>query len=247
MPRRNHRSPDGGGAPRPEDLVALSRGCKTRSYASQPRRSSSVGWSSGIRSKRPRLPSREEHELAFRGDCEEQGLLFNARGCETSYVALRTAVLRGFGCGETAFRTTNAERAAAMRNSGRERCERTMQRHHRRLQRMGLLMVGHVHRGRGASGFRDCLHLRLVQTYVAPPKGPEEGAFGPTPPLVPEQHLSAPAAPAEPDPPPLHGGGEGTENDSAGGELSAWEQRVLETLSLPRDHPRRQLQRQRRG
>lgn len=238
------RKPSGGSSPRPEDLIALSRGCKTGSYASRPRRSSSVGFSSGIsRPRRPRLPGRAEHELAFRADCDEHGIVFNARGCETSYQALRTAVLRGFGCGSAQYRTTNTERAAAMRNAGRARCERTMQRHHRRLQRMGLLMVGHVHRGRGAAGFRDCLHLRLVQSYVTPPKGPEEGPFGPTPPLVPERHLIAPAAPADDVPPPTSGGGEGSDEEQDGGELSAWEQQMLATLSLPVDHPSRQAAR----
>ena len=195
--------------------------------APDPRRSSSVGSSIGVRRGRtPRQLSREEHELSFRKLRERQGVNFNARGCETSYQAYLSAVIRARACGSAAFNTTNGQRSQAMDKRGRGRCARTLQRHHRLLELMGLMVVGRVRR-RDRPGYPDrCLRLRLIQSYVAPPTAPGVGPSD-TPPLVPAT-ASDSAGFAGKRPPPASPAGNGSDEEvtrirtdwtGAGGEL----------------------------
>jgi len=149
-----------------------------------------------------------EFEERFRAFQAARGVRFSRRGCRTVYVVYLGLCRRQRGCGEWRFETTNAQRATAMRQLGRERCERTVQRAHRLLGAMGLAAVEHVRRGGATAGFRDCLRVRIIASFVTPPFGGQRRGLRPTPPL-PRTALSAPPAAAGGRPPPLRGGGNG--------------------------------------
>lgn len=196
-------------------------------YGSKPRRSSSVGSSGGI--SRARWISREEHERLFRAQREQAGIRFSARGCETSWQAYRTAFVRSRACGKLAWQTTNNERAAALVNAGRPRHARTLQRHHALLCELGLLMTRHVRRGRATPGFRDCLHLRLVQSFVIPPTA---GTPGLTATGVPRTATASETAgfAGRDHPPPLCGGVGTGEEPAVEVEVSDQAQRWASSL-----------------
>jgi hypothetical protein len=167
----------------------------------------------------------------FRAQRLEAGINFSARGCETSYIAYRTAFRRSRATRELGWNTTNGQRATAMDKAGRARCARTMQRHHALLGELGLLMTRHVHRGRNRSGFRDCVHLRLVQSFDIPPTagGPSPTGKGAPPPKT----ASATADCVGRDhPPPLRDGVGNDEETAIEEELSPWGARLLRKMGI---------------
>ena len=158
---------------------------------------------------------------------KEQGVLVNARGLQTRWVAYR-GILKHARARGTQLRSTNAQRARSMELHGRPRCERTMQRVHSDLTAMGLVVIRPIRRGGATPGFRDCLQLRLLETYVTPPKGAgEEESSNDDSPALPTASVQ-PAEPAREDPPP-GGGGKGDEEDGD----DEWAAQVLRTFAQP--------------
>lgn len=243
---------------RPGDLAPAAATRDAPRYGSQARRSSSVGSSNTIRRRRrrpagakPKSITREEHERRFRELLAEtpsphtgaSSTQFSQRACDTSYALLRAEIIRARGCKSLVWQTTNAQQAIAIKREGRGRCSRTVQRHLRTLERMGLLTVTHVRRGRATPGYRDCLRLRLVQGFVTPSKlGEREEEPSATTLSFPGQTATeiAPAAPARPDPPPLaavNGSDEDQEVDTRSPEQvqadDEWAEMVLRRFSDP--------------
>lgn len=241
------RPPGGPQSVRPQDLVALSRGATLSRYGSAPRRSSSVGSSVGRSRSRSRWICREEFDRRYAllraaqagrkiGDREDQGFV-SERGRETRWVAFRTVWRHTRASGTLDFRTTTPQRARAMELAGRARSDRTVQRVHRDLAAMGLVVTRHVHRGRATPGFRDCLHLRLVESYVTPPSAAEEGEQSSPSSSAPPTTGIAPPPAADPDPPPAAAVGTEEmelESEPVSEEADRWAQMMLARLERRR-------------
>lgn len=217
------------------DLVAMSRGGHASGYGSSgrpKRRSSSVGSSYSRRKtlSRARWICREDFDRRFAEhnpppeDTGGIGYWQWKRGRETRWIAYR-ALFRLSRSRGTALHTTNAQTVRRLEKARLSRCERTAQRVHQDLMGMGIVVVRHVHRGGSTPGFRDCLHLRLVDTYVTPSvrtDSPEQaqGESGP------KTASAAPASPADDGAPPRSGGASAEEIGS--GEVSELSDRGVE-------------------
>jgi hypothetical protein len=73
------------------------------------------------------------------------------------------------------FYTTNGQRARALEQDGRPRCNRTVQRAHQQLRAMGLLRRAHVKRGGSRRGERDCLRVNMMSFVTPPSAAPAKG------------------------------------------------------------------------
>jgi hypothetical protein len=114
-------------------------------------------------------------ERLWRKDCEAQDVQVSERSLETGWAHYR-ALCRTFRAKGQGYHTSQAQRAAALANAGRARCDRTMRRHTRRLERLGLIRTEHIRKRLMVAGDRDCIAVficqvagvpRLVQTGVA--------------------------------------------------------------------------------
>ena len=103
---------------------------------------------------------------------EAHGINVSDRGLETAWMIYRSERALYDREGQH-FRTTNGQRARALDIRGRARCTRTIQRHHRRLERMGFIRVVHVMKSKALKGDRDCLQVTLLhgKSFVTPPTG----------------------------------------------------------------------------
>lgn len=160
----------------------------------------------------PARISRAQHEARFRDLRAQQGIVFSQRGCDTSWVAYLSALRRAYAADNAEFETTNGQRAAALRNLGRARCARTVQRHHALLELMNLAVAIHVKRGRATPGFRDCLRIRMTRSFVAPPTAAEGGALQALSPSARKTASGSTRSARRDHPPPLRGG-EGSERE----------------------------------
>lgn len=85
-------------------------------------------------------------------------------------------------------RTTNAQRGAALAGRGRPRCRRQVQRLHRRLEQMGVALLGHYKDQGPVPGHRDCLVLEIRTPcfqHVTPPAGAGASSFAGGAPALP--------------------------------------------------------------
>lgn len=89
------------------------------------------------------------------------------RGRETCWL-LYSQVFTRYRVQGQHFRTSKPQRALALKNAGRARADKTVQRHFRRLEAMGLLKALHYKRGGARAGMRD--HL-VVEIRTAPKIG----------------------------------------------------------------------------
>ena len=127
----------------------------------------------------------EQFERLYRAMCEREGLTFDRRGLNTVYALYRTEMAAYRAQGQC-FETTNGQRQDALRNRGRERCRRTVQRNRKRLEAMGLVSYEHIKRGYVKDGAwragarKDTLRVELLpapcegrvrRANVTPPSG----------------------------------------------------------------------------
>ena len=117
-----------------------------------------------------------------------QAIASHERGLETAYGYYLSLFTR-YRVDGNHYRTTNAQRGAALARTGRPRCRRQLQRLARLMAELGLAHVSHVRNEGAKAGARDCLEVELLSSdaWMSPPRKagaptPLRGMVGAPPP-----------------------------------------------------------------